>query len=153
LIYYDDQTNPATVPGIYSKLIDVDKVDIVVSGYGTNMIAPAMPVMMQQNRLFLGLFGLGVNSQFHYPRYFSMLPTGPDPKRAFSQGFFDVAMRGDPKPKTLAIAAEDAEFSQNASEGTRAIAKDLGLKIVYDRNFPPGTTDFTPIVRAIQAAD
>jgi branched-chain amino acid transport system substrate-binding protein len=153
LIYYDDQTNPPTVPGIYAKLLDVDKVDLVVSGYGTNMIAPAMPVMIQHNKLFMGLFGLAVNSQFHYPKYFSMLPTGPDPKGAFSQGFFDVAMKGNPKPKTLAIVAEDAEFAQNAADGARAIAKKLGLKVVYDRNYPPSTTDFTPIVRAVQAAD
>ena len=46
LVYYDDQTNPSAVPGLYTKLLDVDKVDIVVSGYGTNMIAPAMPVIM-----------------------------------------------------------------------------------------------------------
>src|SRR5215470_10962932 len=43
LIYYDDQTNPATVPGIYTKLLDVDKVDLIIGGYGTNMLAPAMP--------------------------------------------------------------------------------------------------------------
>ena len=153
LIYYDDQTNPPTVPGLYAKLLDVDKADIVVSGYGTNMIAPAMPVMIQHNRLFMGLFGLAVNSQFHYPKYFSMLPTGPDPKRAFSQGFFDVAMKGTPKPKTLAIVAEDAEFSQNAADGAREIAKSLGLKVVYDRNYPPTTTDFTPIVRSVQAVN
>src|SRR6266576_6889623 len=45
LIYYDDQTNPATVPGIYTKLIDVDKVDIAISGYATNQVVPALPVM------------------------------------------------------------------------------------------------------------
>src|SRR6516165_12497549 len=39
LIYYDDQTNPATVPGIYTKLLDVDKVDLIIGGYGTNMLA------------------------------------------------------------------------------------------------------------------
>ncbi|TMJ49160.1 MAG: branched-chain amino acid ABC transporter substrate-binding protein, partial [Alphaproteobacteria bacterium] len=65
LIFYDDQTNPATVPGIYTKLLDVDKVDLIVSGYGTNMIAPAMPIAIQNDRLFLGLFGLDVNSEFH----------------------------------------------------------------------------------------
>src|ERR1700730_4409117 len=70
LVFYDDQTNPATVPGIYTKLLDVDKVDLVISGYGTNMIAPAMPVVMQHNRAFLGLFGLDVNSAFRYPKYF-----------------------------------------------------------------------------------
>jgi branched-chain amino acid transport system substrate-binding protein len=151
LVYYDDQSNPPTVPAIYTKLLDVDKVDLIVSGYGTNMIAPAMPIAIQHNALFLGLFGLAVNSEFHYPRYFSMLPAGPDPKRAFCDPFFEVAMQGTPKPKTLAIVAADAEYPKNASEGARAIAKSLGLDIVYDKTYPPSTVDYTPIVNAIQA--
>ena len=153
LIYYDDQSNPATVPGIYTKLLDIDKVDFVVSGYGTNLIAPAMPIVIAHNRLFLGLFGLAVNSEFHYPRYFSMLPSGPDPKHSFSEPFFQVAMAANPKPKTLALLAEDAEFPKNASEGIHDLAKKYGIKIVYDKTYPPGTPDFTPIVRAIQATN
>jgi branched-chain amino acid transport system substrate-binding protein len=153
LVYYDDQSNPATVPGIYTKLLDVDKVDLIVSGYGTNLIAPAMPIAISHNSLFLGLFGLAVNSEFHYPNYFSMLPAGPDPKHAFSAPFFEVAMAADPKPKTLALLAEDAEFPKNASEGVREIAKQDGIDIVYDRTFTPGTPDFTPIVHAIQAVN
>src|ERR1700760_4181115 len=72
LVYYDDQSNPATVPGIYTKLLDVDKVDIVISGYATNMVAPAMPVVMQHKRMFLGLLALAVNTEFKYPKYFSI---------------------------------------------------------------------------------
>src|SRR5437588_13082007 len=47
LIYYDDQSSPATVPGIFTKLLDVDKVDIVMGDYGTNLLAPAMPIVIQ----------------------------------------------------------------------------------------------------------
>src|SRR5882757_8905195 len=101
LVFYDDQTNPATVPGIYTKLIDVDKVELIIGGYGTNMLAPAMPVVMQKNRVFIGLLGLGVNSEFNYPRFFMMMPSGPDPKPAFTVGFFDIAMKQDPKPRTV----------------------------------------------------
>jgi branched-chain amino acid transport system substrate-binding protein len=153
LIYYDDQSNPATVPALYTKLLDVDRVDFIVSGYGTNLIAPAMPIAIQHDRLFLGLFGLAVNSEFHYPRYFSMLPSGPDPKHAFSAPFFKVALAATPKPKTLALLAEDSEFPKNASEGIRDTAKQEGLDIVYDKTYPPGTPDFTPIVHAIQATN
>src|SRR6516164_10144994 len=64
LIYYDDQSNPSTVPGIYTKLLDVDKVDLVVSGYATNMVAPAIPVVMQKGKAYLTLFGLDVNHEF-----------------------------------------------------------------------------------------
>jgi branched-chain amino acid transport system substrate-binding protein len=117
------------------------------------MVAPAMPIMIQKNRLFLGLFALAVNSQYHYPKYFSMLPTGPDPARAFCEPFFETAMKGDPKPKTLAIVAADAEYPHTAAAGARDLAKKYGLNIVYDRSYPPQTTDYTPIVRAIQAAN
>src|SRR6516162_3723887 len=153
LVYYDDQSSPPTVPGIYTKLLDVDKVDIIVSGYGTNMTAPAMPVAIQHDRLFLGLFALAVNSEFHYAKYFSMLPTGPDPKHAFSEPFFKVVTATEPKPKTLAIVAADAEYPKNASEGARDIAKAEGLKVVYDRTYPPSTADFSPIVHAVQATN
>src|SRR5882757_10856062 len=61
LVNYDDQSNPSTVPGIYTKLLDVDKVDLIVGGYGTNMVAPAMPIAMQRKKAFLALYGLGVN--------------------------------------------------------------------------------------------
>jgi branched-chain amino acid transport system substrate-binding protein len=152
LVHYDDQSSPSTVPGIYTKLLDVDKVDLVVGGYATNMLAPAMPVIMQHNMSFIGLFGLAVNTEFNYPRYFAMIPMGPEPKAAMTKGFFGLAMAQSPKPETVAIVAADAEFSRNASDGARANAKAAGLKIVYDRTYPPTTTDFTPIVQAIQAA-
>jgi len=153
LVFYDNQSNAANVPGIYTKLLDIDHVDLVISGYSTNMAAPAMPIAMAHNKLFVSLFCLAINGEFHYPRYFSMLPTGPDPKHAFSHGYFDLAMAQRPKPETLAIVAADAEFARNASDGARDNAKEAGLKIVYDRTYPPTTTDYTPIVRAVRATN
>ncbi|HEY6432072.1 MAG TPA: amino acid ABC transporter substrate-binding protein [Acetobacteraceae bacterium] len=154
LVYYDDQSNPATVPSLYTKLLDVDHVDLVVSGYGTNMIAPAMPVIIQHNRTFLSLFGLAANTEFNYPKYFSFVPTGgPNPKETFAEGFFAIAMAQNPKPKTLAIVGADAEFPHNAMDGAKVIAKKDGLKIIYDQTYPPSTTDYSPIVRAIQATN
>jgi branched-chain amino acid transport system substrate-binding protein len=152
-VFYDDQSNPSLVPGIYTKLLDVDKVDFVVSGYATNMIAPAMPVVMAHNRLFLSLFGLTVNSEFHYPKYFTMTPTGPNAAVAVTRGFFEIGAAQQDKPKTLAIVAADAEYPKHASEGVRQNAKDFGLKVVYDKTYPPSTVDYTPIVRAVQATN
>ena len=140
--------------GLYTKLLDVDKVDIVMSGYATNMVAPALPIVMQRDRTFFALLGLAVNHEFKYPRYFSITPTGgPEPKESFSQGFFEVAMQQNPKPQTIAIVGADAEFPRNAMDGLRAQIKRVGLKIVYDKTYPPATTDYTPIVRAIAATN
>ncbi len=154
LVYYDDQSNPATVPGIYTKLLDVDHVDLVVSGYATNMVAPAMPVVMGHNRTFLSLLGLAVNTEFNYPKYFSITPTGgPNPKQSFAAGFFATAMAQNPKPQTIALVGADAEFPRNALDGARELVKQTGLKVVYDKSYPPTTSDYTPIVRAIQATN
>jgi branched-chain amino acid transport system substrate-binding protein len=153
LIYYDDQSNPSTVPGIYTKLIDVDKVDLVVGPYATAQIAPAMPVVIQKGKMFIGLFGLAVNSEFDYPKYFSMLPSGPNAKEAFTEGFFQIAAAQSPKPTTAALVAADQEFSHNSCEGARANAKKYSFNIVYDKTYPPSTTDFGPIVRSIQATN
>jgi len=153
LVYYDDQSNPSLVPGIYTKLFDIDKVDIVISGYGTNIIGPAMPLVMQHNKVFMSLAGLRVNEQFRYDKYFQIFPFGPDADVTFAQGFFDVAITLNPKPKTVAISVADSEFPQTAAVGARAWAKKYGLKVVYDRSFPPNAVDFAPIVRAIQAAN
>ena len=153
LIYYDDKSSPAEVPSIYTKLLDVDKVDLIIGPYATAMIAPAMPIVIQRKKTFIGLLGLAVNTEFNYPNYFAMIPSGPDAKPAFTKGFFDVAMAQDTKPQTVAIVAADQEFSRNAADGARENAQKLKLKIVYDKTYPPSTTDFAPIVRAIQATN
>ena len=91
LVYYDDATNPASVPTIYTKLLEVDKVDLVVSGYGTNLIAPAMPIVMRRKLVFPSLFGLAANETFKYDRYFQIMPAGPEPLTDWSVGFFQLA--------------------------------------------------------------
>src|SRR5512135_402918 len=153
LVYYDDQSSPAQVPGIYAKLLDVDKVDLIVSGYASTQIAAAMPIAIQRKKLFVSLFGTGINETFNYNKYFSMIPNGPTPKPAFTRGFFKVAEAQTPKPQTIAIAMADAEFGRNACEGAHQNAQAAGFKIVYEKSYPPSTTDFSPIVRAIQAAN
>jgi branched-chain amino acid transport system substrate-binding protein len=153
LVYYDDQSNPSTVPGIYTKLLDVDKVNLVIGAYATAMVAPAMPIVMQKNKVFIGLLGLAVNSEFQYPNYFAMIPSGPDTKASFTEGFFASALAQDPKPTTVALVAADQEFSRNACDGARENASRFKLKVTYDKTYPPTTTDYSPIVRAIAATN
>ena len=153
LIYYDDKSSPSEIPSIYTKLLDVDRVDLIIGGYGTALTAPAMPIVIQRKKTFIGFLALAVNSEFNYPNYFVMIPSGPDAKSAFTRGFFDAALAQTPKPQTVAIVAADQEFSLNAADGARENVKRAGLKLVYDRTYPPATVDFAPIVRAIAATN
>jgi branched-chain amino acid transport system substrate-binding protein len=151
LIFYDDQGNPANAAQIYSKLLDIDKVDLLIGPYSTNMVAPVIPILMQRGLTTIGILANAANSQFHYGRYFSMIPSGPDPEKSFSTGFFNLAAAQNPKPKTIAILGVDAEFGRNATDGAHENLKNFPFQIVYDQNYPPSTTDFTPIIRAVQA--
>src|SRR5262250_737799 len=153
LVYYDDQTNPATVPGIYSKLLDVDKVNLIISGYGTNLIAPLLPIAMERKLTLMGMFGLANNEKYQYPNYFQIQPAGPDPQVSTAIGFFELAAKQNPKPQTVAMVGADAEYPQNALVGARELVKKYGFKTVYDKTYPPNTTDYTPIVRAIKATN
>ena len=151
LVYYDDQTNPKNVPGIYAKLLDVDKVDFVVSGYGTNLIAPAMPVVIDRDIVFFGLFGMDCNAKWNYEKYFQILPAGPEPAVGFSHYWFEALKGLKPAPKTIALLSADAEFARNLKKGALKNAKKYGYEVVYNKNYPPKTADFTPIVRAVNA--
>jgi branched-chain amino acid transport system substrate-binding protein len=96
---------------------------------------------------------IGINREFNYERYFSMVPVGTDGVNAFSKGFFELAAAQKPKPETVAILAADAEFAQASAQGAREELKKHGFKLVYDKSYPPATTDFAPVVRAVQAAN
>jgi branched-chain amino acid transport system substrate-binding protein len=153
LVYYDDQSNPSNVPGIYTKLITVDKVALLLGPYATNMAAAAVPVIMQHNMTTISILAVDVNRHFHYSRYFDMIPVGPEGTRAFSKGFFALAATQKPRPQTVAIVSADAEFSKTSADGARENANAEGFKIIYDQSYPPSTTDFAPVMRAVQAAN
>ncbi len=60
LVCYDDRTDASLVPELYRRLMDEDRVDLVIGGYGTNTLLPAMALIMERQRFFVGLMGLGV---------------------------------------------------------------------------------------------
>jgi branched-chain amino acid transport system substrate-binding protein len=53
----------------------------------------------------------------------------------------------------VALVAADAEYSRASADGARTNAKKFGWSVVYDKTYPPNTTDFSPVIRAIQAAE
>jgi branched-chain amino acid transport system substrate-binding protein len=147
-IVYDDQTNPALTPSIYTKLLDVDKVDLLIAPYGTVPTAPIMPLVKQRGLLLMGNFSFQVNRAVRHDMWFNNAPWND--ARSWSQGFFEA---GDKLgAKTVAFLAADQEFAQNLANGAKGIAKSKDLKTVYEQNYPPATVDFSSMIRAIRAA-
>jgi len=146
LVVYDDQGNPALTPGIYTKLLDVDKVDLLVAPYATNPTASIMPLVKRRDLLLIGNFALDANARIRHDKYFNNQPWAS--ARDAAAPFLELCRRLG--AKTIAILAADAEFSQNLAGGVRAGLKAHGLEAVYDQNYPPSTVDFSSMVRAIR---
>ncbi len=148
LVTYDDQSNPATTPGIYTKLLDVDKVDLLIAPYATVPTAPLMPLVKQRGKLLMGNFSFQVNHTVHHDMWFNNSPWND--AASWSDNFFRAGKTFN--AKTVAFLAADQEFAQNLARGAKAIAAKDGLKTVYEQNYPPTTVDFSSMVRAIRAA-
>ncbi len=147
-IVYDDQSSPANTPGIYTKLLDVDKVDLLIAPYGTVPTAPIMPLVKQRGLLLMGNFSFQVNAKVQHDMWFNNAPWND--ASSWSDGFFKNGQKVG--AKSVAFLAADQEFAQNLANGARELAKKGGLKVVYDQNYPPTTTDFSSLIRAIRSA-
>ena len=148
LIAYDDQTNPALTPAIYTKLLDIDKVDLLIAPYGTVPTAPIMPLVKQRDLLLMGNFSFQVNRTVKHDKWFNNSPWND--ASSWSDGFIKNGQKLG--SKSIAFLAADQEFAQNLANGARELAKKAGLKTVYDQNYPPTTVDFSTMIRGIRAA-
>ena len=152
-ICIDDETNPELVPEIYKRLLDTEKVDLLVGGYGDNSVSPAMPLVIERSRYLVALMALAVNATANYPNYFAMIPTGPQPSVALTDGFFQLAANQSPKPRTMAVLAADAPFSRSPVQGAKGHAAHHGFEIVSEEFYPLSTADFAPYMQRLQSAN
>jgi branched-chain amino acid transport system substrate-binding protein len=150
MVCIDDQTNPKLVPDIYKRLLDDEKVDLVIGGYGDNSVAPVMPLIMERKRYLVALMALAVNASLGDANYFVMIPTGPSPAEALTEGFFELAASQSPKPQTMAILAADAPFSKSPVQGAKAHAERHGFKVISDARYSLSAADLAPFIRSLK---
>ena len=148
LVVYDDKSSAAETPAIYAKLLDVDKVDILFAPYATVPTAPLLPLVKQRGLLLMGNFSFQVNSKIQHDMWFNNAPWGP--RESQPTEYLKIGQKAG--GKTLALLTSDQEFAQNLAGIAREVAKKLGLNVVYDQSYPPTTTEFSAIVRALKEA-
>jgi branched-chain amino acid transport system substrate-binding protein len=148
LVVYDDKSSAAETPAIYSKLLDVDKVDILFAPYATVPTAPIMPLVKQRGLLLMGNFSFQVNSKVGHDMWFNNAPWGP--ADSWATAFLDLGQKAG--GKTVALLAADQEFAQNLALTAREVAKKRNMPIVFDQAYPPNTVEFSSILRALKAS-
>jgi branched-chain amino acid transport system substrate-binding protein len=147
LVVYDDKSSASETPAIYSKLLDVDKVDLLFAPYATVPTAPIMPLVKQRGMLLIGNFSFQVNSKVGHDMYFNNAPWGP--ADAWASAFLDLGQKTG--GKTVALLTADQEFAQNLAKTAREVATSRNMPIVFDQAYPPNTVEFSSIIRALKA--
>jgi branched-chain amino acid transport system substrate-binding protein len=148
LVVYDDKSSASETPAIYSKLIDVDKVDLLFAPYATVPTAPIMPLVKQRGLLLIGNFSFQVNSKVGHDMWFNNAPWGP--ADSWAAAFLDIGQKAG--GKTVALLAADQEFAQNLALTAREVAKKRNMSVVFDQAYPPNTVEFSGVIRALRAA-
>jgi branched-chain amino acid transport system substrate-binding protein len=147
LVVYDDKSSASETPAIYSKLLDVDKVDLLFGPYATVPTAPIMPLVKQRGMVLIGNFAFQVNSKVGHDMWFNVAPWGPPDSWAAS--FIELGQKAG--GKTMALLAADQEFAQNLALTARDVAKKMNVSVVFDQSYPPTTVEFSGILRALNA--
>jgi branched-chain amino acid transport system substrate-binding protein len=148
LVVYDDKSSAAETPAIYSKLLDVDKVDLLFSPYATVPTAPIMPLVKQRGMVLIGNFSFQINSKIGHDLWFNVAPWGP--ADSWASAFLDIGQKAG--GKTVALLTADQEFAQNLATTAREVATKRNMAIVFDQAYPPNTVEFSGIIRALKAA-
>jgi branched-chain amino acid transport system substrate-binding protein len=148
LVVYDDKSSASETPAIYSKLLDVDKVDLLFAPYATVPTAPLMPLVKSRGLLLIGNFSFQVNSKVGHDMWFNNAPWGPPDSWAAS--FLELGQQAG--GKNMALLAADQEFAQNLALTARDVAKRLNMPILFDQSYPPNTVEFSSIIRALKAS-
>jgi len=148
-LVYDNAASPATAATIYRRLIESQKPDFTIAGFGAAVVAPGISAFKRSGGVLMGLAAGKVTTE-PSPRYFNVSPTAPPSVESLTDGFFDVAVQQKPAPSSVAILAARAELSEKTAEGARQNVKKYGLKVVFDAQYSPTTSDFTAMVRQAQ---
>jgi branched-chain amino acid transport system substrate-binding protein len=148
--YYDCESNKESVTSLIGRLVTVDRVNVVFAPYSSGLTLRGAPVTESHDMLYMDHGGAN-NKIFRQGFRYVVQTIGP--ASSYHQGTLDMIDEIDPQAKKVALAYEDSEFAKMVMEGAEEHAKSLGFDIVFQRTYPKGVTDLTPLLSALKASD
>ena len=141
--FYDCQSREESVTSLLERLINTDKVDFTFAPYSSGLTLAGAAVSEKYGVLYMDHGGAS-DKIFEQGFEYVVQTIGPGSK--YHAGTLDLVQTVDPDAKRLALAYEDSEFARSVMDGTKAYAESLGFEIVFERTYPMGVTDLTPLL-------
>jgi branched-chain amino acid transport system substrate-binding protein len=148
--YYDCETKKETVPSLIERLVTTDKVTTIFSPYSSGLTMAGAPIAEKYGIVYMDHGGA---SEKIFQQGFEYIVQTIGPATKYHTGTIDMIKETDPTAKKLALAYEDSEFARFVMKGAKAHAEKVGFEIVFERTYPKGVTDLTPLLSAMKATN
>ncbi|MGC8779845.1 MAG: amino acid ABC transporter substrate-binding protein [Anaerolineae bacterium] len=146
--FYDDESKKERVQELYTRLINEDKADFLISPYSSGL-ADAAAVIAEQNGKIM--ITAGAASDSTHAKGYNLVFQMYTPASRYLTGAFDLLAKLAPNAKKVAIIHENDKFSTDVSNAARDYGVSKGFNIVTYEGYDTGTTDFAPFINKIPA--
>jgi branched-chain amino acid transport system substrate-binding protein len=154
LTEYDDKTNPGEHIKLAQRLAEQDKVDFVVAPYGTGFNIATAPIYGRYGYPMIAVSAITDKMDeltTRYPNLFFTLGT----TTAFVQGVLDILIEqrdaGVIGNEVAMVNVADA-FGIELADRARDLFGAAGFEMVYDKSYPLGTPDLSPVMKGAKAS-
>ncbi len=144
--FYDDESKKERVQELYTKLINEDKADFLISPYSSGLADAAAVIAQQYNRIMITA---GAASDSTYKKGYTLVYQTYTPASRYLTGAVDLLAKMDPKAKKIAVVHEKDKFSTDVVNAAKAYAEKKGYQIALFEGYEPGTADFAPFINKI----
>ena len=145
--YYDCESKKEAVTSLIERLITSNKVNVIFAPYSSGLTLRGAPVAERYKMLYMDHGGAS-NKIFQQGFQYVVQTIGPG--TSYHMGTLNLIKATDTNAKKVALAYEDDEFAKTVMAGAEAYSKKLGFEIVFERTYPKGVTDLTPLLSAMK---
>jgi branched-chain amino acid transport system substrate-binding protein len=145
LVHYDDGSDAAKANSFTKRLIESDKVDVLIGGTTTGATMAMAPLVEKASLPFISLAGAVVVID---PVKKWVFKTPHTDRMAAEKVFEDMKKRGITK---VGLLSETSGFGASGRKETQAVAAKYGITLVADETYGPKDTDITAQLTRIKS--
>ena len=159
MVIYNDEASPTVAQQLYNRVLDQDHADLVLAPFSTFVGGAIVPIVLSHKKLLFNGGFVGINI-FKNAKG-SILGTYTYQEPDYTLGLFELikTLPADKRPKRAAIFTAQNPFpivvrdGVDGKGGALNFAKEAGIEVVVNEQYPPSTTDFTGLVQKAKAAN
>lgn len=143
---YDDESSKDRVQELYTRLINNDKADFLISPYSSGLADAAAVIAQQYKKIMITT---GAASDSTYKKGYTLVYQTYTPGSRYLTGAIDLLGKLAPEAKKVAIIHEKDKFSTDVVNALKAYAEKKGYQVVLFEGYDSKTTDFAAFINKI----